>query len=274
MKFIKKFYGPITSVFGIILSILSGFSHKGWSLLVFSLVTTIAFSIIFFLADRIFSLKKYTFFGCKNGTKMTLIIPSYWNRVDYNPQREESKHRYYKENNGKKTWLIGATTYPLTSTGGASLACKFSALISCKVTNNIEIKGDEEDLRNLEGAIFCIGSPTSNILSGKVLNTLPQNRAINFTTTTMKCWLRDEPYVADTQFDYAILARIRYQSDLYFICAGIDEEGSVAVGQRLISKWRSMPSYNFIIIYRVEKNTYKIEECTKILQKNEEWVNY
>lgn len=274
MTFAKIFYGPIIGFFGIALSIFAGFNHKGWSLLVYSLSSAFAFSIAIFLMYLIAIRRKHAFFGWEKGAKINLVIPSYWNRNEYDPKAQEKEYRYYKKSNGEKTWLIGATTYPLTSTGGTSLACNLTALIACEVTREIEVKGDEEDLRNVIGTKICIGSPTSNTLTGKVLNVLPQNRAITFTSKTMKCWLSDEPCVATTQYDFAILARMKYQSDIHFVCAGIDEEGSVAAGRLLASKWKSLPNDNFVIVYKVEKNSFDAEECVKIINQNGEWVNF
>ncbi len=236
--------------------------------IVITFISFIFINLYFWIINK----KFYSFFGIKKDNLFSIILPSFWNKIEFDQNLKEENYRYYKnvENNSKKQ-LIGPTTFPVTGVGAVSIACKLSNLIGKEFKKDINVFGDEMLGNHSSGPVISLGSPTSNNITEKLLKNLPENIKIEFSTETMRCWIHPESYRASVDLDYAILVRTFDNERVHFICAGIDEEGTIAVCQHLINEWKRLPNKIFINVYEVEKRSLQVKKLGSIHMSNSEW---
>lgn len=139
----------------------------------------------------------------------------------------------------------------------------------------MNVIGDEEAFKAVDGPMICLGSPTSNNLTSKGLRLLPHGIEIEFTTNTMKCWLHDQPYTSSDLIDYAILVRVVDEAHVYFVCAGIDEEGTVAAAKFLFSNWQKLPISSFVQVFQCDKINRTVKQKLggkHFIKEQEKWI--
>jgi len=193
-----------------------------------------------------------------------LALATYQNRVQHDPVGpEDRKNRYFKEPvSGKKRYLQGARRYVL---GLDTAATAIKSVIELRTLTDRELNvfGDEELSKLKEGPILSLGSSTSNALTENILALLPRDKEIEFTTDSLKCWLPGSPLKSSTDVDFAVLIRVQRESRIHFACAGIDEEGTVAVTRYLIENWQSLPRTNFVRIFKCGKMNTTFEQLAE-----------
>jgi hypothetical protein len=200
-------------------------------------------------------------FGLSQDSFINLVLATYQNRIDYNAQGpHDRRYRYFKETTpGERTYLEGARSYILgldTATTAILSVIELGKLTS----RELNVLGDEEQNKAKDGPFISLGSPTSNRVTESILASLPGNRAIRFDTNSLKCWLHPQPYLSTPKNDYAVLVRVQQDNQVRFACSGIDEEGTVAVARYLMHNWRSLPSTNFVRVFKCDKNSLELEQ--------------
>lgn len=244
------------AIFGISCAVLSGFDIKRWIFMGGSFgiaVTGTAFHLMYMqIAKRRFQ----SFFGLADNSTMNIAIGSYWNINKYDESLgEEKNYRYYKYDGDSQTvrYLVGAVKYPLTDIGVAAEAIQLTSYINRTGEHKVNLFGDENIHEAVEGTVICLGSPTSNSTTKSLFERLPSEFKLAFTTKTLSCWLHDKEYKSSATLDYGVLMRYTIGNRIYFVCAGIDEHGSIALSKVLLSDWRKLPFVDFVHIYKISK---------------------
>lgn len=243
----------ITSV-GILFGISQGLGLQGWGIVGDCLLGAFIPSLLVFWVYYKGDLRFQEFFGLSADSGINIILSTYQNRVPYEADGPpEKRERYFKELNGRIIPLVGAQKNLVgleTATTGILSVLELGKLTS----HQINVAGDEEESKTVEGPIICLGSPTSNFVTKRILDNLPKDVEVKFTTDTMSCWIHpQEPYKPTKQHDYAVLARTADKARISFICAGIDEEGTVAVTRFLIRNWQTLPKSQFVQIFQCDR---------------------
>lgn len=249
----------ITSV-GILFGITQGLGLVGVEIVKDCVLGAFVPSLSIFWVYYRRDLRFQNFFGLAADSVINVILSTYQNRTSYQdtgpPQNRE---RYFKEVNGQTIYLVGAQKHLVgleTATTGILSLLELGKLTS----HQINVVGDEEESKIVDGAIICLGSPTSNFITKRILDNLPKDVRITFTTGTMSCWIHPAPYTSTTQKDYAVLARIIEKERVSFVCAGIDEQGTVAVARFLLGNWQKLPTSQFVQIFECDKMSLAVDK--------------
>ena len=106
---------------------------------------------------------------------LNIALATYQNKQEYNPSdTPENQRRYFKQRSGEWIDLIGSHKYVLgLDTSITSMI--FTSKIGKIGFLNINVIGDEELSENVEGPLVCLGSPTSNNLSHRALESFPND---------------------------------------------------------------------------------------------------
>lgn len=247
--------------YGISSAIISGFDIKRWEFLLFSFATACLIALLHLLFLYKTKQKMQKFFGLTDHSPVNIAIASYWNINEYNESLgDDNNMRYYKHDgiSGEKRYLLGAVEYPLTDVGVASLAIQLATNIANAGSRRINLFGDENIPAAVDGPIFCLGSPTSNSTTFLLFSRLPLGFQLDFTTKTLRCWVHDDEYRSSQTIDFGVLLRYTLEARVYFVCAGIDEHGTIALSKLLLEEWKSLPQCDFIHIYKIEKERSRV----------------
>lgn len=247
--------------YGISSAVISGFDIKRWEFLLYSFAAACLITLMHMLFLYKTKQKMQIFFGLTDHTPANIAIASYWNINEYNESLgEESNMRYYKHDgiSGAKRYLVGAVEYPLTDIGVASEAIQLATNIANVGSRKINLFGDENIPSAVNGPIFCLGGPTSNSTTVLLFSRLPPEFQLEFTTKTLRCWVHDHEYRSSPTIDFGVLLRYTLETRVYFVCAGIDEHGTIALSKLLLDEWKSLPQCDFIHIYRIEKERSRV----------------
>jgi hypothetical protein len=249
--------------YGVSGAIISGFEVKRWQFVVYSLASACLVAVIqlgfLYQAKR----RMQRFFGLTSQSPVNIAISSYWNVSEYDESRGEEKNmRYYKHDgvSGARTFLVGAVELPLTDVGVASEAVQLALRVAKVGSGEVNLFGDENVPAEVDGPIVCMGSPTSNSKTAYVFSLLPGELDLRFTTKTLQCWARDHEYRSSRAVDFGVLLRCTVDTNVYFVCAGIDEHGTMALGRLLAENWKKLPDGDFVQIYKVDKSRRRVSE--------------
>ncbi len=204
------------------------------------------------------------FFGLSN-TKpiVNLALSTFLNLLKYDQETPNSdkNYRYYK-NRGDKTFkLVGSKNY-LSGFETASTGIRAGVELHKLTGAEIKVIADEREAEAAEGnPIICLGSSTSNNISDKVFTKISRyNFSVKFSTEKLECQFNDIgviTYSGDNEYDYAVL--IRYEGPpLYFVCAGIDGEGTVATAHYLVENWKQLPVQTFMWVLKCYRNPPRV----------------
>jgi len=244
------------TMFGLSTAIVAGFDIRHWTFFVYSTVlaslgAAAQLVVMYFHQHRV-----EQFFGLNNGSPINIAIGSYWNKSKYNQFAGDANLRYYKHDGDKRQRreLIGAIVYPLTDVGTAAEAIQLATYINRIVEHRVNLVGDENIQDAVDGPVICLGSSTSNSVTQTVLMQLPKDLNLSFSTTSLRSWVHEGEYKSSSQIDYGILARSTSEKRISFVCAGIDELGTIALSRFLLTNWRRLPSRDFVHIYKIRKD--------------------
>ncbi len=188
---------------------------------------------------------------------VTIVVSGYQNKRKYDPLMPRAHNlRYFKIKNGEQYDLVGAHGY-LMGLDTAKVLAKFVYELREFIACEIDVIADDNPISK-NGPIICFGSPNSNLQSEKLL---PEELCKFCGSDQMFCHkLHDTPYTASTVEDFGVLARLPYNnsaedSTWAFICAGIDEEGTVAASHYFLDNWRRLGKQNtaFLHLLRCRK---------------------
>jgi len=196
------------------------------------------------------------FFGLSKNSLIKIVVSTY--RIKHDPLTKQQI--YYKTHSGGGP-SAGAEGYHL------GLQTATTAILSVielgKLTNQkLNVVGDEEPGK-MEGPVISLGSTTTNVVTGEIIHLLPNDLTVVFDSNSLRCWLHPDPYKSDKNLDYAVLIRVRRDNQVSFACAGIDEEGTVALATHLLVKWRNLPLSNFIQIFSCCKKTLQVKPLSE-----------
>jgi hypothetical protein len=277
-RWISNVATNFAAMFGIGSAIVSGFDIKQWSFMgesvLFALIGTAVQILYLYLTKKRFQ----KFFGLLDNVPVNIAIASYWNVNVYDERLgEEKNYRYYKHDGdlNKKRYLVGAVEYPLTDVGVAAEAIQLAAYINRTGEHKVNLFGDENIHDAIEGTIICLGSPTSNSATKRLFARLPSEFNLSFTTKTLTSWLHEHEYRSNEKFDYGVLMRCTLNEKIYFVCAGIDEHGSIALSKLLMMNWKELPKVDFVQLYKVSKERSQVIDklAGKTLFRPGEWVS-
>jgi hypothetical protein len=249
--------------YGVSGAIISGFEVKRWQFVAYSLasaclVAGVQLGLLYRGKHRM-----QRFFGLSSQSPVNIAISSYWNVSEYDESRgEENNMRYYKHDgvSGARTFLVGAVEHPLTDVGVASEAVQLALSVAKVGSGEVNLFGDENVPAEVDGPIVCMGSPTSNSKTAHVFSLLPGELNLRFTTKTLQCWGYDHEYRSSRSVDFGVLLRCTIGANVYFVCAGIDEHGTMALGRLLAENWKKLPDGDFVQVYRVDKSRRRVSE--------------
>jgi hypothetical protein len=218
-----------------------------------------------------------SFFGLDDNSPVNIAIGSYWNIREYDEAAgEQNNMRYFKHDGDskKRRLLVGAVEHPLTDVGVASEAIQLATHITRSGSYKINLFGDENIPAAIDGPIFCLGSPTSNSTTEVMFARLPEEFKLSFTTKTLSCWVHDQPYASTKTTDFGLLMRRTIDFKVYFVCAGIDEHGTIALSNLLLESWKKLPRGDFLHIYKVDKKRCRVVEklSGKSLTRQNVWM--
>jgi hypothetical protein len=269
----KEFFRSVIPTFlaisGLFLSISSGAGWEGWIYVVVCLMAALfSAGVTYWWIDR----KNREFqncFGLSESSRINVILSSYQNRVEYDLRTDETRERYYKQcrnerSEGVKKYLTGSREY-LVGLKTAKTASLSAFRLGEFPIKDINFVGDEEP-RNFEGPIICLGSSTSNCFTEEILGSIRPGAAVSFTGDKMDYWSGE--FKPSHAHDYAILVRDKLEDNrTCFVCAGIEEEGTVAVVNYLIRSWKNLPKTRFIKIFKCDRDSFDVigEEGTRDL---------
>lgn len=263
---LKAIVNSFLASFGVTATVISGFDIKRWIFLLSCFAVAALTSTIQWFHLRHTKKKFQNFFSIEDRLPFNIAIASMYDNRPYDEKKgEKANYRYFK-NNGKSE-LVGSITHPLCDIGTAEEAVKFANYVSKMGKHEINLYGDENLPRSFKGPVICLGSPTSNRISGLVINRLPSNMRPVFTTKTLTIPGLNE-YRSCDDIDYAVLIKKKVNDNTYFICAGIDEHGSITVSKLLMNDWKNLPSASdFIKVYKVNKERCHVDavELEKII---------
>lgn len=194
------------------------------------------------------------FMKLSKGDTISLVVPAYQDTRKYDRSKlDEENYRYFKVQDGIERRLVGAHKY-LTGIGTATTVAEFSYKLRELTSNNIDLVRDDETI-NKDGPLICFGSPNSNLLSEKYLRpNVCQFKGPN----ELECpSVHRETYKASEKHDYGVLFRENYicksgKKSWAFICAGIDEEATIASSFYLLNNWKKLDKYKGVFIHIIE----------------------
>ncbi len=258
---LRSVAGALSVSLGLSLAITSSLGWIGLEATLVCVIITLVVSLLTYLNWKRQVGEFRNAFGLPENSAVNIVLATYQNRVAYDPAGTEDKiNRYFKEPpGGKKKYLQGARKYIL---GLDTAATAIGSVIELGrlTTAELNVLGDEEPRRAKEGPIISLGSPTSNNMTGEILDLLPGDRAVKFSTDSLTCWISSVPYKSTPELDYAVLARTKRDDQLRFACAGIDEEGTVAVTRHLLRNWQKLPQSNFVHVFKCVKLDLSLEK--------------
>ncbi|HXJ42643.1 MAG TPA: hypothetical protein VNH18_25405, partial [Bryobacteraceae bacterium] len=121
---------------------------------------------------------------------------------------------------------------------------------------------------------ICLGSPGTNDVSREVYKAEGLNQKYVHRFDERGNLVRTDPgesLVADQDWDYAALTKISKDGAIYFVCAGIDEEGTVTAVNYLVEKWeelwKKVGDKDFTLILKVDKKKAPRTEAATELGK-------
>ena len=200
------------------------------------------------------------FFGLSKTRQLNLVVSSYRNRADREPAVKDllAQHWYYKTNNGDVDVLAGTRGHLTDLETARSAALSVYGLRAFSL--DIDVVGDEA-VSDTQGTIVALGSTTSNYVSRRILRSLPGDHPVKFTVDTLECWLDPAVYRPNATTDYGVLVRYRFGDGVGFVCAGIDEAGTVAVARYLFRKWSDLPKKKYFVgIFKCDRRSMSVIE--------------
>jgi len=247
-------------------------------------VATMGFLVFKILARINFFKSLTSFFALADDRRINIVIASYEHIIPYDPEKKHLQKRYRKRTaSGDYKEIDGAHDYVC---GLSSVSCVVNTIEAVprlpEVT--LSLRTDEEVVRDLREnriknqTFISFGSPSSSSLAEWLYARKPlldQSDLFHFVGTDKLVPNRVPPaggFESTKTTDYAVLARLTKDTNTFFICAGIDEEGTVAAVQELFVNWKEMSrnthNRDFFQIYLVDKETKQMEPHTLRLEKN------
>lgn len=236
-------------------------------------MTAIILVVSYTYGANLFRNKQYQnnfqqFFGLKNGKKLAIVLSAFQDTRKYKePQNRPENYRYYKIIDEQERRLVGVHDY-LTGLRTAVFTAEFTYDLREITETPITIMSDDQALKDMEHVKISFGSDSSNMLTEKIMSEVPNN-IWRFKPPDKLISEDAEPKElhASSKQDYAIVLKHWSEiNNLTFICAGIDEEGTIAAAYYLIREWENLfrryGEKHFIHILRCSKRTPKA--CVKI----------
>lgn len=240
---------------------LSGVGH-GLRWVIYSVLVSVSVAFVGLLPLFMQDLKIRRFFGLVPEQSITLAIGSYGSREDYDPEAPPEKFLFKKRYKDENYFLRGVEHSVGLNT--AIYMTEAASVLDSLSHRRVTVIGDQSpagDLTKIQGPLVCLGSPTSNYLTHDVLMLLPGEVRPEFTTDVLT-WLGDT-YEPDEDLDYGVIARIRTKERTAFVCAGVDEEGTVGSLRHLQKNWSALPmswrlDVSFVAVFSVSRKERSI----------------
>lgn len=229
-----------------------GFQHDGWEWFAMNFliasVLVLSIYVFFHYADWRFA----KFLKAEDEQPVFLVVGAYKDTREWSPEKPKNeKERYFKQKNGSKFPLEGAHGY-LTGLETTRMVSQFVYRLR-DLTNRRLIVVRDDIMPSEAGPLVCFGSPRSNFQSEAFLPAFIKFADAKSLTVTINS--TPMPYFSDNERDYGIVARNKVGDRWAFICAGIDEEGTIAAGYYLLEQWKSLHKYSESFVH--------IISCTK-----------
>lgn len=225
---------------GFVVTTASMLGGVGWVPLGECIAVSIAVCSLYYFAWYLPGYRTHlAFFGLSGGV-LNILVPSYQNRVPWDAKAPDEQRLRYKKKQGEgERYLEGSHDY-VTGLQSTKDAFQFGINLGQATSWDVNLVGDEENNRWTPGPLLSLGSPTSNDATDQILKGIPGDHSPTFTTNSLKCWLHPDPYKSDANNDYGVLVRAAHGNRVAFVCAGIDEEGTIAAMRYLLENWREL----------------------------------
>lgn len=211
--------------------------------------------------------------------EIRIVVSSYYHT---RPFDGEVKERYYKPDAGApegKRFVRGSreAVVGLITVRSAVFAWEQAQKL-VGFTVKLDADSDAAASSDVQGKTFiCLGSPGTNDLARAVYKAegLNQSHLYHFDGRGNLTCANSATLTADLDWDYATLTKLSRDGAIYFVCAGIDEEGTIAAVSYLLQKWQSLANMvgdnDFHLTLKVEKKkgpkTGAVEFIDKIYVK-------
>lgn len=228
------------------------FSHTGWAMLAINTILALVIVGIIYVFLNRFTWAFDKFLKIGDEEKITIVIASYQNihRWDATSPKD-ARERYFKVLNGREVLLEGAHGY-LAGMETTRMTTRFAYRLRDLTDHDLVVIADEQPPTG-DGPLICFGSPRSNFRSSLFLPTFVEFPNANTLSVTIDGTAM--PYSSDDHTDYGIVSRNQMGNRWGFVCAGIDEEGTIAAGFYLLNEWKELNQYQGEFVH--------IIKCTK-----------
>lgn len=206
--------------------------------------------------------------------EIRIVVSSYHHA---RPFEAEVKERYYKSDAdapGGKRFVRGSRedVVGLITVRSAVFAWEQAQKI---VGFTVKLDGDSDAATSsdVQGkTLICLGSPGTNDVARAVYKAegLSQSYLYHFdgagnlasATATL---------TANHDWDYATLTKLSSDGAIYFVCAGVDEEGTIAAVSYLLQEWQTLAKKvgdkDFHLTLKVEKKKVPKTDAVEVIDK-------
>ena len=121
--------------------------------------------------------------------------------------------------------------------------------------------------------LICLGSPGTNDVARAVYKAqgLNQSHLYHFDDRGNLVCANAATLTADHDWDYATLTKLSRDGAIYFVCAGVDEEGTIAAVSYLLQEWQSLANRvgdkDFHLTFKVEKKKVPKTDAVEVIDK-------
>jgi hypothetical protein len=220
-----------------------------------------------------------SFFGFSAQRSLYLVLSSYEHVVPFVPDKTDPKQRYSKLGfDGIRHFVIGAHD---SVCGYSTVKSAFEAIESASrlpettvhvLVDHLFFENNTQE-RSSGRTYVCFGSSGTNAVTAWLYAQQPlsnQQDLFHFEKPGLVSNRNTQKPVvlqADTKTDYAVLARLSNAGNTYFLCAGIDEEGTVCAVKNLFNNWRTLnktiKGRDFFQVWTVDKGSMTLSQYSR-----------
>ncbi|MDR4468314.1 MAG: hypothetical protein MRJ68_08445 [Nitrospira sp.] len=217
-----------------------GFQTNGlkWVVINAIIASLVVVGFWIFLYHAIWGFAK--FLKVEGNEPIILVVGAYKDTREWASEKpKEEKERYFKQKANDKVHLEGAHGY-LTGLETTRMISQFVYKLRDLTSRKLLVVRDDETPSDA-GPLVCFGSSRSNFQSEVFLPSFVKFPDATSLSVTNK--IAHTVYSSDENKDYAIVARYKVGSRWAFVCAGIDEEGTIAAGHYLLERWKCLDKF-------------------------------
>ncbi len=205
----------------------------------------------------------------RGGREIRIVVSSYFHVKAFDAKVDERFYKVDKKESGDKRFVRGSreAVVGLMTMRSAIYASEQALKLG---RFQVMVAGDTDPAPADATTFICLGSPGTNDLARGVFEEegLGLSSLYRFDAHgNLYGGNPTETLPATAALDYAVLTKLTRGEHIYFVCAGVDEEGTIASVTYLLEGWQNLwkkvGARDFHLALTVEKNRVpKIEACT------------